>query len=100
MFSKNTFEKLFNEVIDEANRSEVSIIESDGYEHIYNIGFNVCLEGRLNSGNISDSKPILMINNKKQLLNMLEKYVLEVDKIFNSFTELDTEKRIKSYMKT
>ena len=88
----------FNEIVNEANRNEVSIIEIDGFEHIYNIGFNACIEGKLNSGNISDSKPILMINNKEQLLNMLEKYITEVDKTTNYFSNCEYKQIMKAYM--
>lgn len=88
----------FNEIVNEANRNEVSILEIDGFEHIYNIGFNACIEGKLNSGNISDSKPILMINNKEQLLNMLEKYITEVDKTTNYFSNCEYKQRMKAYM--
>lgn len=88
----------FDGVIPEANRSEVSILESDGYEHIYNIGFNACVEGKLNSGSFDDPKPILMINNKKQLLNTLEKYILEVDKTNNYFSDCEYNEKIKAYM--
>lgn len=91
-------EIFFEEIISEANRSEVTIVESDGYEHIYNIGFNACIEGKLTSGNFDDPKPILMIQNKKQLLNMLEKYILEVDKTANYFSDCEYRQKIKAYM--
>ena len=99
MFNQDIFEDIFfNGIIPEANRSEVTINETDGYEHIYNIGFNACVEGKLNSGSFDDPKPILMINNKKQLLNMLEKYILEVDKTDNYFSNCEYEQKIKAYM--
>lgn len=99
MLNKDMIEDIFfNEIINEANKSEVSIIEADNLEHLYNIGFNACIEGKLNSGNISDSKPILMINNKKQLINMLEEYINEVDKTFNYFSNCEYKQKIKAYM--
>lgn len=88
----------FNEIINESKNSEVSIIENDGFEHIYNTGFNACIEGRLNSGNVSDSKPILMINNKEQLLHLLEEYIKEIDKTDNYFSNLEYRQKIKAYM--
>lgn len=99
MYNQDIIEHIFFDgIIPEANGSEVSILESDGYEHIYNIGFNACVEGKLNSGSFDDPKPILMINNKKQLLNMLEKYITEVDKTKNYFSDCEYKEKIKAYM--
>lgn len=99
MFNQDIIEDIFfNGIIPEANRSEVTINETDGYEHIYNIGFNACVEGKLNSGSFDDPKPILMINNKKQLLSMLEKYLTEVDKTKNYFSDCEYKEKIKAYM--
>ena len=99
MLDKDIIDNIFfNEIINEAKKSEVSIIESDNYEHIYNIGFNACIEGKLNSGDISDSKPILMINNKQQLVNMLEEYIKEIDKVPNYFSNCEYKQKIKAYM--
>lgn len=87
----------FDEIINEAKLGEVKV-KIDGEEFIFNVGFNSCLEGVLESGNFGDSKPILMINNKDQLITLLEQYFNECDKHSNKFSDCKLEERIKIYL--
>ena len=81
----------FDEIINEAKTGEV-IVNINGEENTFNVGFNSCIEGVLESGNFGDSKPILMVNNKEQLTNLLEQYFNECDKYKNKFTNMIVEK--------
>lgn len=83
----------FNEIINEAKIGEIQVDDL-----IFNIGFNSCIEGNLSSGIFGDSKPILMINNCEQFINLLCEYVDECDKHSNVFSSYDLKVRIKGYL--
>ncbi|MBE6151882.1 MAG: hypothetical protein E7165_01015 [Firmicutes bacterium] len=87
----------FNEIINEAKSGEVKIL-IDGEEETFNVGFNSCVGGVLESGNFGDSKPILMINNNEQLITLLEQYFDECDNHKNKFSNCKLETRIKIYL--
>ena len=87
----------FNEIINEAKSGEVKIL-IDGEDETFNVGFNSCVGGVLESGNFGDSKPILMVNNKEQLITLLEQYFNECDKHPNKFSHCKLETRIKIYL--
>ena len=87
----------FDEIINEAKSGEIKI-EIENEEHTFNVGFNSCVEGFLESGNFGDSKPILMINNKIQLINLLEQYFNICDKHENKFSGCKLETKIKIYL--
>lgn len=87
----------FDEIINEAKLGEVKV-KIRNEENIFNVGFNSCVEGVLESGNFGDSKPILMINNKDQLIHLLEQYFIECDKYENIFKNCKLEERIKIYL--
>ena len=71
----------FKNIIEEAKNGEVFIYNDKEGDYItFNIGFNTCIEGKLNSGNFGDSKPVLMIHSIKKLLPLLEQYVEEIEK--------------------
>lgn len=95
---KNIIKKIFFEqIINEAKNGEVKI-EIENEIHTFNVGFNTCIESVLESGNFGDSKPILMINNKEQLINLLEQYFNECNKHKNKFSDCKLETRIKIYL--
>lgn len=83
----------FNEIINEAKIGEIKVDDL-----VFNIGFNSCVEGNLSSGTFGDSKPILMINNCEQFVNLLCEYVDECDKHNNMFSNYDLKVRIKGYL--
>lgn len=83
----------FNEIINEAKIGEIQVDDL-----IFNIGFNSCIEGNLSSGTFGDSKPILMINNCEQFINLLCEYVDECDKHNNMFSNYDFKTRVKGYL--
>lgn len=83
----------FNEIINEAKMGEIKIDDL-----VFNVGFNSCIEGNLSSGTFGDSKPILMINNCEQFINLLCEYVDECDKHNNMFSNYDLSVRIKGYL--
>lgn len=87
----------FDEIINEAKIGEIKI-EINDQENTFNVGFNSCVEGVLESGNFGDSKPILMINNKEQLIDYLEQYFNECDKHDNNFSDCKLKTRIKIYL--
>lgn len=95
---KDLIKKIFfGEIINEAKSGEVKI-EIENETHTFNVGFNACIEGVLESGNFGDSKPVLMINNKEQLINLLEQYFNECDKHQNKFSDCKLETKIKIYL--
>lgn len=100
MFNLEKIEKIFfQDIIEEAKQGEVLIPDENGKDClVFNIGFHACIEGRLNSGSFGDSKPVLMIQNRKQLLPLLKQYIDEVDKQKNYFSKLKEEDRIKAYL--
>lgn len=102
MADLNIINKIFfNEIIDEAKNGEIDIKLPTGNESlVFNVGFNACVEGNLNSGNFGDSKPILMISSKGKLLPLLTKYVDIIDCENNYFKKLgvDLNERIKAYL--
>ena len=83
----------FNEIINEAKIGEIQVDDL-----IFNIGFNSCIEGNLSSGIFGDSKPILMINNCEQFINLLCEYVNECDEHSNMFISYDLKLRINGYL--
>lgn len=83
----------FNEIINEAKMGEILIDDL-----VFNIGFNSCIEGNLSSGIFGDSKPILMINNCEQFINLLCEYVDECEKNNNMFSNYDLKTKIKGYL--
>lgn len=83
----------FNEIVNEAKIGEIKIDDL-----VFNIGFNSCIEGNLSSGTFGDSKPILMINNCEQFINLLCEYVDECEKHNNMFSSYDLQTRIKGYL--
>lgn len=87
----------FDEIINEAKTGEVRVKINDE-ENTFNVGFNTCIEGVLESGNFGDSKPILMVNNKEQLTILLEQYFNECDKYKNKFSNCKLEEKIKIYL--
>lgn len=87
----------FDEIINEAKLGEVRV-KIDNEENIFNVGFNTCIEGVLESGNFGDSKPILMVNNKEQLTILLEQYFNECDKHENKFSNCKLEEKIKIFL--
>lgn len=87
----------FDEIINEAKLGEIKVI-IDNEENFFNVGFNTCIEGVLESGNFGDSKPILMVNNKEQLTILLEQYFNECDKYENKFSNCKLEEKIKIYL--
>lgn len=87
----------FEEIVNEAKNGEVKI-KIDEEDYTFNLGFNACLEGVLESGIFGDSKPILMVNNKDQLIALLEQYFIECDKHENKFSNCKLETRIKTYL--
>lgn len=87
----------FDEIINEAKTGEVKI-KIDDETFTFNVGFNSCIGGVLESGNFGDSKPILMINNEEQILNFLEQYFNECDKHPNIYSNCTLEERIKLYL--
>lgn len=91
---KNIF---FNEIVNEAKLGEVKV-QINEEENTFNVGFNSCIEGVLESGNFGDSKPILMVNNKDQLVNLLEQYFNECNKHNNKFSNCKLEEKIKIYL--
>ena len=82
MLNLEKIEKIFFEdIIEEAKQGEDLIPDENGKDClVFNVGFHACIEGRLNSGSFGDSKPVLMIQNKQQLLPLLKQYVDELDK--------------------
>lgn len=87
----------FDEIINEAKLDEVRI-NINGEENVFNVGFNSCIDGVLDSGNFGDSKPILMINNKEQLITLLEQYYNECDKHDSKFQNCKSEEKIKIFL--
>lgn len=87
----------FDEIINEAKNGEVKA-KLDGEDYTFNVGFNSCIEGVLSSGNFGDSKPILMVNNREQLINLFEQYINECEKNDKVFNNCDLKTRIKIYL--
>jgi len=87
----------FDEIVNEAKTGEIKIKISDEL-FTFNVGFNSCIEGVLESGNFGDSMPILMINNKEQIVNFLEQYFNECDRHPNIYSNCTLEERIKIYL--
>lgn len=87
----------FDEIINEAKLDEVRI-NINGEENVFNVGFNSCIEGVLDSGNFGDSKPILMVNNTEQMITLLEQYYNECNKYESRFENCKLEEKIKIFL--
>lgn len=102
MVSKDIIENIFfNEIIPQAKTGEVKLLVKDKFgeeEYIFNVGFNTYLESTLSFDNSLDSKPILIINNKSRLINLLYEYVNLCDKNNNAFSRFNLPSRIKCYL--
>ena len=101
MVNKDIIENIFfNEIINEAKTGEVKVYLNDIYkeEYIFNVGFNTYLDTTLVFENSFDSKPILVINNKDNFLDLLCDYVKLCDSKPNIFSNYELNVRIKCYL--
>lgn len=87
----------FDEIINEAKLGEVKVTIND-LENTFNVGFNSCIEGVLESGNFGDSKPILMVNNKELIITLLEQYFNECEKYDDKYNNCKLEEKLKIYL--
>lgn len=102
MVNKDIIENIFfNDIIPQAKNGEVKITVTDQFgeeEYIFNVGFNTYLESSLSFDDSLDSKPILIINNKNKLIDLLYEYVNLCEKDNNIFSKYDLNSRIRCYL--
>lgn len=94
---KNIF---FNEILKEAQTGEVKVLLNDKYEeeYVFNVGFNTYLDDTLSFSDSFDSKPVLIINNKEKIVDLLCEYIDICDKYPNLFSKYDQQAKIKCYL--
>lgn len=91
----------FNEILKEAQTGEIKVILKEKYsdeEYVFNVGFNTYLDDTLSFSNSFDYKPVLIINNKEKLIDLMEEYVYLCDQNSNIFSNYDLKTRIKCYL--
>lgn len=101
MDKKDIIENIFfNEIIKEASTGEVKVLLNDIYkeEYIFNVGFNTFLEKTFACNDSFDSKPVLIINDKDRLVNLLCDYVKLCDSSPNIFKNYELNVRVKCYL--
>ena len=101
MDKKDIIENIFfNEIIKEASTGEVKVLLNDIYkeEYIFNVGFNTFLGKTFARNDSFDSKPVLIINDKDRLVNLLCDYVKLCDSSPNIFKNYELNVRVKCYL--
>lgn len=101
MDKKDIIENIFfNEIIKEASTGEVKVLLNDIYkeEYIFNVGFNTFLGKTFAWNDSFDSKPVLIINDKDRLVNLLCDYVKLCDSSPNIFKNYELNVRVKCYL--
>lgn len=91
----------FNEILKEAQTGEVKVLLKDKYgeeEYVFNVGFNTYLDSSLSFNDSFDSKPVLIINNKEKLLDLLCEYVNICDNHSNIFSSYEEKAKVKCYL--
>src|SRR5574344_1467699 len=66
-------ENIFEKFIEEAKKGEIEIFDINNESDIYNVRFNTCY--KLGEEIYNEDCPVLVVNNKEQLINKLSEYI-------------------------